>query len=108
MYTVGAKPDGDPDDVALCLVSKQIAIHQLPQVLILHVKRFTIEFDGVFKDTQHISFPFKLNMAPYCTRKCMEVCQNMMPLLRETCAVLVICMAPLHVMSSMYTYLGQG
>ncbi|XP_065907177.1 ubiquitin carboxyl-terminal hydrolase 16-like isoform X2 [Dysidea avara] len=60
------------DTEALCLVSKQITIHHLPQILILHVKRFTIESDGVFKDGRHISFPYKLNMSPYCTSECLK------------------------------------
>ena len=77
LYLGAELDDGSPaseDDVALCLVSKQITVHQLPRVLVLHVKRFTITYDGVFKDSRHISFPFKLNMAPYCTTKCLEVC----------------------------------
>lgn len=77
---IGIKPkmvkgdDGEDDDVTLCLVSKQIAIHRLPPVLILHLKRFSIERNGVFKDNQHIKFPFKLNVAPYCTTQCINVC----------------------------------
>ena len=47
-------------------------IHQLPPVLILHMKRFEISF-GVTKNSQYISFPEILNMAPYCTAKCLEV-----------------------------------
>ena len=77
---IGIKPkmvkgdDGEDDEVTLCLVSKQIAIHRLPPVLILHLKRFSIERGGVFKDNQHIRFPFKLNVAPYCTTQCINVC----------------------------------
>lgn len=69
--------DGGSDDLNLCLVSKQVAVHQLPPVLILHLKRFTIEPDGIFKDTQHIKFPHKLNMAPYCTTQCVKVCYQL-------------------------------
>ena len=68
--------DDDDDDPPLSLVSKQIAVHRLPPVLILHLKRFSIEPDGIYKDTQHIKFPFKLNMAPYCTTQCIEVIDN--------------------------------
>ena len=57
----------------LCQVSKQIMIHQLPPVLILHMKRFEINHNEVFKDNRHISFSEVLDMAPYCTSKCVEV-----------------------------------
>ena len=60
------------DQPVLCLVSKQIMIHQIPPVLILHMKRFEIG-DKVTKDDRHISFPEILDMAPYCTAKCLEV-----------------------------------
>lgn len=75
---VGTKPvttsDDHEDGLTLCLVSKQVAVHQLPPVLILHLKRFHIQADGIYKDNQHIKFPFKLNMAPYCTTQCIQVC----------------------------------
>ena len=58
--------------MALCQVSKQIIIHRLPPVLILHMKRFEIS-STVTKDSRHISFPEILDMAPYCTAKCLEV-----------------------------------
>ena len=61
------------DEIALCQVSKQIMIHHLPPVLILHMKRFDIGFDEVTKDDRHVSFPEILDMAPYCTTKCLEV-----------------------------------
>ena len=48
-------------------------IHQLPPVLILHMKRFDIGVE-VTKDDRHISFPEILDMAPYCTAKCLKVC----------------------------------
>ena len=62
------------DEPALCQVSKQIMIHQLPPILILHMKRFEIGFDDVTKDDRHISFPEVLDMAPYCTAECIKVC----------------------------------
>ena len=49
-------------------------IHQLPPILILHMKRFEIGFDDVTKDDRHISFPEVLDMAPYCTAECLKVC----------------------------------
>ena len=62
------------DEPALCQVSKQIMIHQLPPVLILHMKRFEIDYNEVTKDNRHASFPEILDMAPYCTTRCIEVC----------------------------------
>ena len=48
-------------------------IHQLPPILILHMKRFEIGFDDVTKDDRHISFTEILDMAPYCTTECLKV-----------------------------------
>jgi len=64
---------GDDDDVALCLVAKQIIIHKLPKVLILHIKRFIIGEYMVKKDTTYVSFPYILDVAPYCSNTCLQV-----------------------------------
>ena len=56
----------------LCQVSKQIMVHGLPPVLILHMKRFELGYQ-ISKDNRHISFPEILNMTPYCTVKCLKV-----------------------------------
>ena len=69
LYTVTSMDD----EPALCRVSKQLMIHQLPPVLILHMKRFEIGFDEVTKDDRHVFFPEILDMAPYCTSICLEV-----------------------------------
>ena len=66
----GTTADGE---VQLCLVTKQILIHQIPQTLILHFKRFNIDTYMVTKETKHVSFSPILNMAPYCSNKCLEV-----------------------------------
>jgi len=58
--------------IAECRVSKQILIHQLPPVLILHMKRFSIGYT-VTKDNQHVTFAPVLNMAPFCTTECVQV-----------------------------------
>jgi len=71
---VGARPNASDDEVlALCCVSKQIMIHQLPPVLILHIKRFNIGSYRVTKDNTYVSFPPILNVASYCTTDCLEV-----------------------------------
>ncbi|XP_065907013.1 ubiquitin carboxyl-terminal hydrolase 16-like isoform X2 [Dysidea avara] len=68
-----ARPDASDDEVlALCQVSKQIMIHQLPPVLILHIKRFKIGPYSVTKDSKYVSFPPILDVAPYCTTDCLE------------------------------------
>ena len=61
------------EEPVLCQVSKQIMIHHLPPVLILHMKRFEIGSYDVTKDDRHISFPEILDMAPYCTNECTKV-----------------------------------
>ena len=61
------------DEPILSQVSKQLMIHQLPPILILHMKRFDIGFDVMTKDDRHISFPEILDMAPYCTFECIKV-----------------------------------
>ena len=63
-------------DIVLCCVSKQILIHELSPVLILHIKRFSIESLAyrVTKDNRPLPFPFVLDMAPFCTTECIEVC----------------------------------
>ena len=67
----GTTADGGP---RLCFVTKQILIHQIPQTLILHFKRFNIDTFVVTKESKHVSFSPLLNMAPYCSDKCLEVC----------------------------------
>ena len=57
----------------LSLVCKQLLIHQLPQVLILHMKRFTVGPYVVTKNKAHVSFPPMLNMAPYSSDACLKV-----------------------------------
>ena len=91
--------DGEDDGIALCLVSKQIAIHQLPPVVILHLKRFSIEPDGVYKDNQHIKFPFKLNIAPYCTTQCIKVCYIFPYIHYYNCRCCLLCCANIHIKS---------
>ncbi|XP_065906355.1 uncharacterized protein [Dysidea avara] len=66
------KNKGGDDSPILCLVAKQIMIHKLPKVLVLHIKRFTISDNEVKKDSTHVSFPSILDMAPYCSNTCLE------------------------------------
>ena len=61
------------NDGVLCQVSKQIMIHHLPPILILHMKRFEIGPYTVTKDDRQVSFPEILNMEPYCTTECVQV-----------------------------------
>ena len=60
-------------EAKLCRVSKQILIHKLPPVLILQMKRFSINNHDVTKDDRFVYFPHVLDMAPYCTTQCFEV-----------------------------------
>jgi len=72
---------GKEDDYALCNVSKSLIIHQLPKVLVLHIKRFHLE-PVVRKDDDYVSFTKVLDMAPYCTTDCIEV-PNHIPMTRN-------------------------
>jgi len=69
VFTVG----GGNEDYVLCLLAKQLLIHKLPQVLILHVKRFSINSYEVMKNSTYMSFPLLLDVAPYCDASCLEV-----------------------------------
>ncbi|XP_065912947.1 ubiquitin carboxyl-terminal hydrolase 45-like isoform X2 [Dysidea avara] len=57
--------------IGLSEVSKQLSIADLPEILVLHMKRFNLGV-RVSKSTIIISFPLILNMAPYCTNECLE------------------------------------
>ncbi|XP_065920940.1 ubiquitin carboxyl-terminal hydrolase 45-like isoform X2 [Dysidea avara] len=59
------------DGLALCPVSKLLLIHDLPKVLVLHLKRFKLGI-VVTKNNQHVQFPFELNIAPFCTNHCQK------------------------------------
>ena len=57
----------------LCEISKQLSIAFLPEILVIHMKRFNF---GQQKSSKIISFPLILNMAPYCTNICLEVSKH--------------------------------
>jgi len=86
------------DDVALCQVSKQITIHELPPVLILHFKRFDLSGPTVTKDNRYIPFPAVLDVAPYCTDKCIEV----MHTFNLFMSMYTVCMYPVCIYACMY------
>lgn len=65
---------GNQYEVAEQRVSRLILIHRLPPVLILQLKRFSIDSYSVTKDNKPVSFPLVLNMVPYCTKECVQVC----------------------------------
>ena len=54
------------EEYAECLVSKQLLIHELPRILILHMKRFHLGL-RVTKNNNHVTFPDTLNVAPFCS-----------------------------------------
>ena len=57
------------DGCVECLVSKQLLFHSLPQILILHMKRFHLG-QQITKNNRHINFPIDLDLAPFCTKRC--------------------------------------
>ena len=72
LYFKGSVTDTGGEKIKLCFVTKQILIHQLPQALIVHFKRFNIGTIMVTKEPKHVTFSPILNMAPYCSNKCLE------------------------------------
>ena len=60
---------------AFCDASKQLLIHRPPFVLTLHLKRFSQQGRRVKKNGKHISFPFLLDIRPFCTDQC-DVCPS--------------------------------
>ena len=64
----------DSSSEILTFVCKQLLIHKLPQVLILHLKRFTIGAYTVTKNKARVTFPPVLDMAPYSSNLCLQVC----------------------------------
>ena len=57
------------DGLASCPVSKLLLLHELPKILVLHLKRFKLGAT-VTKNNCHIDFPFELDVAPYCSDNC--------------------------------------
>ncbi|XP_065906735.1 ubiquitin carboxyl-terminal hydrolase 45-like isoform X2 [Dysidea avara] len=60
------------DGPVLSLVSKLLLIDQLPQLLVLHLKRFSLG-QYVRKNSKHVDFPVTLNMRKYCTVNCQPI-----------------------------------
>jgi len=57
----------------LSLVSKLLLIDQLPKVLVLHLKRFSLG-QFVRKNSKHVDFSPTLNMKNYCSTNCKVCC----------------------------------
>jgi len=56
-------------------------ILQLHDVLILHIKRFIIGDVAVTKNNKFLSFSQLLDMTPYCSDECLQVCSLNLKLL---------------------------
>lgn len=50
--------------------TKQMLISSPPAILILHLKRFQMCYSTTRKMTRDVSFPWVLDIAPYCSVKC--------------------------------------
>ena len=68
IYCVVVFLQGSSDNKAYaeCLVSKQLLIHELPPILVLHMKRFHLGL-RVTKNNNHTDFPDTLNVSSFCT-----------------------------------------
>eukprot|EP00668_Euglena_longa_P017392 GGOE01021787.1.p1 GENE.GGOE01021787.1~~GGOE01021787.1.p1 ORF type:complete len:717 (-),score=129.25 GGOE01021787.1:55-2205(-) len=66
--TVLCKPHPPPTPLQLSTATKQVLIERLPQVLIIHLKRFTCSERGLWvKNDATVSFPLSLCLAPFCS-----------------------------------------
>ena len=54
------------DDIHLRNAIKQLKLHTLPKVFIIHLKRFSIDHI-VTKNSTHVKYPMILDVGPYCT-----------------------------------------
>ena len=79
------------DNAVLCLVAKQMLIHELPPVLILHLKRFSIGPFQVTKNSNYMSFTPMLDVAPYCSNTCLEVCLSEIVYIEMFIVIIFIC-----------------
>jgi ubiquitin carboxyl-terminal hydrolase 16/45 len=50
--------------------TKQMLISSPPAILILHLKRFQMCYSTTRKMAGDVSFPWVLDIAPYCSVKC--------------------------------------
>ena len=54
------------DDIQLRRAMKQLELQTLPEVFIIHLKRFSINHI-VTKNSIHVKYPLVINVKPYCT-----------------------------------------
>ena len=55
------------DDMILRNAIKQLKLQTLPQVFIMHLKRFSIDHT-VTKNSSYVKYPLKVDLNPYCTK----------------------------------------
>lgn len=53
--------------------TKQMLISSPPAILILHLKRFQMCYSTTRKMATDVSFPWVLDIAPYCSVKCQVI-----------------------------------
>ena len=73
------------------LVNRQVLIKKLPPILILNIKRFAMGGYALRKNDDYLSFPHILNMGPYCTDACFQVCIFCVCVCVCACAYVSVC-----------------
>ncbi len=70
LFPDSPSPENSDSKVAFCDATKQILIQTPPQVLTLHLKRFSHQGRKLKKNNRHIAFPAQLDLRPFCTQHC--------------------------------------
>ena len=67
ILVVSAGKDGK---TVLTNSTKRLLISAPPAILIIHLKRFIADFSRLRKMNKLVTFPMKLDLAPFCSVKC--------------------------------------
>ena len=76
------------DDIELRNAIKQLKLHTLPKVFIIHLKRFSIDHI-VTKNSTHVKYPMILDVGPYCTEVSKHHC--IYTLASYVCSYVTLC-----------------
>lgn len=62
------KENGKPIPITKCPCSRRQMVLRPPECLTIHLKRFQITSHGTSKLSDHLNFPYILNLTPFCAR----------------------------------------
>ncbi|XP_014246794.1 ubiquitin carboxyl-terminal hydrolase 16 isoform X1 [Cimex lectularius] len=70
---------GNPDGKTVYTTfSKQLLIKTVPEIVILHLKRFQVQMSSIQKVNRQVSFPIILDMAPFCSQAKVHKSKNIL------------------------------